>query len=421
MGLPCRLAIVAILAAAIPAAAEGGGVEVHGVVDVRGVRTDRTKGWLDGGLGKTRYGPPVLDRPAALLRLSQLSLLVEAPVGETVSAHVHLNGEADGDRDGNRSRVDVIQGFADVRLEPSARVRVRARLGVFFPPVSQEADEIAWTGPYTITPSAATSWIAEELRTIGVEGRLAFRPEEHELALAVAAFGGNDPTGTLLAWRGWALGDRQTGLSERPALAPIPSIEPGGAFEPSPRWVQPFREIDGRVGYYAAASYKKTGLLDVRGIYYDNQADETAFDQLQYAWDTRFVSGAARVQWKAVELLGQYLKGSTRMGRGASGRAKVDNDFCALFVMASLSSGRHRLSARFDDFSVTDRDELLAADPNDEDGRAWTAAYSFKTGDAHRLAVEVVHVDSDRPVRAALGLPVVEKETQAQASFRLRF
>jgi hypothetical protein len=185
--------------------------------------------------------------------------------------------------------------------------------------------------------------------------------------------------------------------------------------------VQPFRELDGRIGYYVAASYRKNGLIDLRGIYYDNQADETVFDGFQYAWDTRFVSGAARLQWKGLELLGQYLKGQTRMGRAPSGDALVDNDFCALFGMASLEAGRHRLSVRFDDFSVTDRDRMQVEDPNGEEGQAWTAAWSLKTGDAHRLPVEVVHVDSDRPVRAALGLPVNEKETQAQASFRLRF
>src|SRR6185503_1848518 len=133
--------------------------------------------------------------------------------------------------------------------------------------------------------------------------------------------------GTLLAWRGWALGDRQTGVSDRPALAPIPSIEPGGLFEQAPRWVQPFREIDGRIGYYAAASYKKTGLVDVRAIHYDNRADPGVFDGLQYAWHTRFVSVAGHLDVGPLELLGQYLDGRTTMGRKPDGRPGVDNDF----------------------------------------------------------------------------------------------
>jgi hypothetical protein len=416
------LAGVLLFPAAAPAEDEDGPrVEVGGVLDGRAVSTDRTASWLDGGLGKARYGPPVVAERATLFRLSQLSLLVDAPVGDLLSAHVQLNAEADGDREQQRSHVDVIEAFADVRFEPSARTRLRARLGVFFPPVSQEADEPGWTGPYTITPSASTSWIADELRTIGAEARAALRPEGHELALAVAAFGGNDPVGSLLSWRGWAVGDRQTGLSDRLPLAPIPAIEPGGVFDFAPRWVQPFREIDGRLGFYAAASYKKAGAVDVRVIHYDNLAQETVFDGFQYAWDTRFDAASLRVTVGRLELLGHYLSGRTKMGRAADGRAKVDNDFRTAFGMVSLVAGRHRMSARYETLEVEDADFLQAEDPNGEDGHAWTAAYALRIGGSHRFALEVLRVDSERDVRAALGLPVRATETLAQASFRLRF
>lgn len=409
---------------AVPMArADDGGlaVEVHGLLDARAVRTDRTRSWMDGGLGKTRYGPPVTDSPATLLRLSQASLLVDAPVGALVAAHFQVNADAEGDFELDASRLDLIQGFIEVKPEPSPRLRLRARLGVFFPPVSQEADEAAWTGPYTITPSAATSWISDELRTLGAEFRVALRPEGHEIALAAAAIGGNDPTGSLLAWRGWAMGDRQTGLSDRPRLAAIPSIEPQGLFEQAPRWVQPFREIDGRVGYYGAASYKKTGTLDLRAIHYDNNADETVFDGQQYAWKTRFSSLAAHVTVRGFELLAQHLHGRTIMGRTPEGQPRVDCDFWTRFGMGSLSLGRHRLSVRYDEFYVEDDDAFVEQDPNEEHGHAWTAAYSFRTGEKHRLAVEALQVDSHRGVRAQMGLPEHAQETLVQASFRVRF
>jgi hypothetical protein len=402
-------------------AADAEGPQLHGLLDLRGVRTDSTRSWMDGGLGKTRYGPPVTLNPATLLRLSQVSLLADAPIGEIVSAHVQVNGDAEGDREVETARVDLIQAFIEIKPEPSPRLRLRARLGMFFPPVSQEADELAWTGPYTITPSAATSWIADELRTIGAEARVAWRPEGHELALSAAAFGGNDPTGTLLAWRGWTLGDRQAGVSDRLALAPIPSIEPGGMFEQAPRWVQPFREIDGRIGYYAAASYRKAGTLDVRAIRYDNNADETVFDGFQYAWHTRFSSAAAHLQVRGLSLLGQALRGETWMGKTPDGRPRVYADFRTAFGMVSLHAGRHRLSARYDWFEVRDGDDFVAEDDNHEDGTAWTVAYSLQTGEAHRLAVEWLQVDSTRGVRAALNLPEHVRERQLQASFRVRF
>jgi hypothetical protein len=418
--------VVAVCVGSAPAPARAAdadavSVQVHGLLDARALRTDRTRSWMDGALGKTRYGPPVTDAPATLLRLSQASLLVDAPVGDLVAAHLQINGDADGDFELDSSRLDLIQAFIEVKPEPSPRLRLRARLGVFFPPVSQEADEPAWTGPYTITPSAATSWIADELRTIGAEVRLALRPEGQEISVTGAVLGGNDPTGSLLAWRGWAMGDRQTGLSDRPRLAPIPSIEPNGLFEQAPRWVQPFREIDGRVGYYAAASYRKTNTVDVRVIHYDNDADETVFDGQQYAWHTQFSSAAARLRIGAVELLGQHLRGGTLMGRTAAGRPAVDCNFWTTFGLLSLSVGRHRLSARYDEFYVEDDDEYVVEDPNEEHGHAWTAAYSLKTGEAHRLALEVLQVDSRRAVRPQIGLPEHARETLVQASFRVRF
>ncbi len=119
--------LVCVLALpALGASEEEGGLKVTGLLDIRGVATDDTRSWLDGGLGKTRYGPPVAGR-ATMLRLSQLSLLVDVPIDDWLTAHLQVNGEADGDRERNRSHIDVIEAFVDVRQEPSARVRLRGR------------------------------------------------------------------------------------------------------------------------------------------------------------------------------------------------------------------------------------------------------------------------------------------------------
>ena len=47
------------------------------------------------------------------------------------------------------------------------------KTGAFFPTISLENDDLGWTSPYTLTPSAINSWIGEELRTIGSEGTCA--------------------------------------------------------------------------------------------------------------------------------------------------------------------------------------------------------------------------------------------------------
>ena len=64
----------------------------------------------------------------------------------------------------------------------SAGIRQRRRpvswsvkAGAFFPTISLENDDLGWTSPYTLTPSAINSWIGEELRTIGSEAHAALR------------------------------------------------------------------------------------------------------------------------------------------------------------------------------------------------------------------------------------------------------
>src|SRR6185437_6111030 len=53
-----------------------------------------------------------------------------------------------------------------------------AKAGAFFPTISLENDDLGWTSPYTLTPSAINSWIGEELRTIGSEGTLRWKSEK---------------------------------------------------------------------------------------------------------------------------------------------------------------------------------------------------------------------------------------------------
>ena len=127
------------------------------------------------------------------------------------------------------------------------------------------------------------------MRVTGGELNLLWTGLSSELAVTGAGFGGNDPTGSLLAFRGWSLHDRVSGLSDRLPLAPIPSIGPGGPFSRTqPLWVSPFREIDGRLGYYGAAKWETFDRLIVTAMHFDNRSDQVQFDGDQYAWNTVF-------------------------------------------------------------------------------------------------------------------------------------
>ena len=86
----------------------------------------------------------------------------------------------------------------------------------------------------------------------GSRARSRSRRVENELSVKGAIFWNNDPTGSLLAYRGFAIHDRQTGYRDRLPLPPTPSLEPGGLFEQQAPWVEPLFAIDDRPGYYGA-------------------------------------------------------------------------------------------------------------------------------------------------------------------------
>jgi hypothetical protein len=413
------LGVLVVLPA--PGLAQDALVEIGAVLDLRYARTDSVRSWLDRGPGKLRYGAGVNGR-ADLLRLSQLSLLLDAELSTTVQAFVHLNADAEPDEAGLRSRLDLVEAFVAYRPDLSARVQLRLRGGAFFPPVSLEHVGPAWTSVYSITGSAANSWIGEEVRVVGGEATLVLRRDRDQLRLFGAGFGSNDPAGTLLGWRGWAIHDRQSGHGDRLAYPEVPGMAPGLPFENNARWVGPMAEIDGRLGWYAGATLSRSGIFEARALHYDNRGDQTVFDGWQYAWLTRFDSYGLRVELPGgVHLVGQHMRGDTHMGRTLIGYEAVDVPFATSFGLLSIPVRRHRLSFRYEWFETDDTDALPLLDPNQEDGSAWMVAYAFEATDAVRLAVEVVHLEAERAVRPLQGFPLRTEETLLQVSCRVAF
>jgi hypothetical protein len=426
MGRRTRAALAVLVLAAARASAQEEEAEPRlqwgALLDLRAARGSEEVSWLDGGLGKTRYGAKA-NGGRDLLAIGQASLVADARLTEILGAHVQVNLDADPDPANQRARVGLVEAFATFRPEPSPRVRLRFKGGLFFPPISLEHPGKAWSTVHTITPSAINAWVGEEVRATGIEATAAFRPGRHELSATAALFSNNDPAGTLLSWRGWALHDRQTAVFDELPLAPLPSLGPGGPFqEDPPPWDAPIREVDGRLGYYAGLGWAMDADHEVRAMFWDNNADPAAFDGFQYGWYTEFWSVAARFGLpKGAVLLAQYMDGTTEMGDLGDGVLAVDNRFRSAYALATAAYGRHRFTGRYDWFDVEDRDVLAVEDPNGEDGHAWTAAYLLTLHETTRLAVEWLRVASTRASRADLGLDTEATETQVQASLRIAF
>lgn len=410
-----RLIIFLCLISGVPAYAGGAypSVQLTGLLDLRLAYTDDTRSWLDDGLGKTRYGADFAGDATALARMAEASFLIMPRFSGALSAMLHLKYDHQ-----QRYPLDVVEAFFSYRPVPRSDYRFKLLAGAFFPPISLEHEGLAWTSPYTITPSAINTWVGEELRALGTEATLAYAGEESSFSLGAAIFLANDPAGTLLAWRGWAMHDRKTAIFDRVPLPTLPIFEEGGMFSHQARWVEPVHEIDDNPAYYLNATWSYLDVATLKALYYYTGYNMWGFDGEQYAWQNRFLSLGARIFLPHdTELLAQYMQGSTQMGIGDP----VDVSYKAWYLMLSKTFGKHRLSLRYDAFETIDRDRFVHYDNNNEDGDAWTLAYSYAFPRKQQIIFEVLRISSERPVRESVGEPAQADETQWQAAYRISF
>jgi hypothetical protein len=398
MGLLKRLAPA--LALAVGAVAQG--AEWQLALDVRAVSSDGRESFLDNGQGKLRF-----DEDHQGIRLGRIRAAWNQPIGELFFAHLEASTWDDDDK----NPIDLTEAWIEYRPYPRAGFKARLRAGAFYPPMSLESRALGWETPYTITPSAISTWIGEEIRTVGVEGQADWLGtrlgHSFDLQLTAALFGWNDPAGTMIAAHGWALHDRQTTLFGRV-----------GAPQPDPALAKKelFAEIDDRPGYYvgAQARYLDRVVLDV--LHYDNRGEPTAYDPelRDFAWLTKFDAAALRVETgNGWTVLVQALDGETYI---APGGYWLDWLYDSQSALLAKRMGAHMLALRYDQFAV----EFLGdrSIPGSEDGDAWAVAYSWDRGGPWRFALEWLRVNSDVPARITLAENPLATETKLEFSAR---
>jgi hypothetical protein len=387
---------------------------VRGLIDARLVAPDNTVSWENGGLGKTRYG----GEPDVIARLAEASLILQPKLTWDLSGFVHLSTNTQ-----QRNAVDLIEGFLSYRPAPTGSFGVRARAGSYFPPISLENTGLAWTSPYTISSSAINSWLGEELRSTGAELTVFHQDEDVTLSLVGSGFYYNDPAGTLLAWRGWAVHDRKAGVLDRLAVPRVRVVRPGARLQRQAPFHQPFKELDERMSYYVGGRMEHADWGEVRALYYNNPGDDREFQDGQWPWNAEFVAlGAKTLVADDIDVVAQVLTGNTTVVTVPGALSPVVHvEYSSGFVLASRAWDRHRLSLRLEYFETDDKD-LLVPDNNNEWGNAVTAAYVFRPADNQRLTLEVLRIHSTRPERTlSFGLPRSVTETEIQASYRFFF
>jgi hypothetical protein len=272
-----------------------------------------------------------------------------------------------------------------------------------------------WSARYTLTPSAINSWVGEELRTIGGEGRLEWRGDLDRIEINAAAYAWNDPAGLMLAYRGWAFTDRPLGLIDRQQVPNEIAFHTGRT---PPVYFDLDREVDDRVGYYAGASWQREGVGKLAVLRYDNRADSRRRRGV-FAWETKFWSVAAQIELAdGLILMAQAMDGWTQVWPSAIQRSLTD--YSAAYLLLGYDWERWRFGLRGDLFATRER-SLAPRVELSEHGQALTAAVSYRLAEGLRLTAELLRVNSWRVQRAAVGLAPRGRETQVQFAIRYYF
>lgn len=400
--------LLLVVALGVPNAKQAAALDVSGLLQLSIVDADSQPGFINNGTGVLRY-----DENAA--QIQQALLNIQHDLGGAFSAEVTANVYPDGDLHAGLTQ-------ALIKWKPLSQnvFRTRARAGFFYPRMSAESVDIGWLSPYSYTPSAINSWFGEELRVAGVEASLfslgRTRRSPWSVELNAALYGGNDPLGTPIAWRGFATHDRQSLHHDRLQFAPYPSVVESGPIN-GPDWVEPFHEIDDRLGVYAGFHVKHRRGLDLRAYYYDNNGDPMALNaQRLYAWHTRFRSLAMSYDLtENSRLLAHWIGGTTEMGP-----ALVLANFDSYYLMLSHRRGPNRLSLRYERWDVDETDDF-PEDSNNSEGAALTVALRHDLTKNWQLGIEYIDNRTEAENRVTVNQPIRLKQQQWLAVLQYRF
>jgi hypothetical protein len=276
-----------------------------------------------------------------------------------------------------------------------------------------------------LSASAINGWLGEEFRTKGVEINLTrpgrFVQSSNDFGVTLAAFQGDESAGALLAYRGWSIGDRITGLTEAKPLSQIPIFGAEGPLDQDDKKLDDFHQIDGRTGYYAGLHYAHSGWVDVEVNHYDNNANPASWHEYQWAWHTRFDELNLKLNpcehW---EILAQGMRGSTQWTP-----APVQMNYRAWYALSDYRWGENLLAARYDRFTTWQPGFVPTAFDDDdyysESGHAWTLSYTRELREDLKLTAEWVDVRSDRPARELINQNAVQNEQSFTLAVRWTF
>jgi hypothetical protein len=385
--------------------ASGETFSLTGYVAGRGAYATGPRSWIEGGFG--RLG----ERGSAASARAQIGGDWEP------SPHfdVHVDGIARTEPSGDRGKSGgLVQAYAEGRIYSSAN-QLQLRAGQFFLPTSRENTGPLWTSPYMLSFSALNSWIGEELRPVGADLEWKHFAGERTFSAGATAFRDNDTLGAMLAWRGWAIGDRLTVFKEVLPLPPLPALSQSFIKQRSDGTVPFESDLDGRTGFAWRVRWNDPDVMTAQLTHLDNRGDRREY-RGEYSWATDVnIASLQAGSPQSTLVASEYAFGKTGMGVAP---VFVQADFYAIYLLASHKFGRHRISARYDLFATLDRDGSTAGDST-QHGRSIALAWLFDLTPHLRAGAEVIDVHSRNTAAVESGFP--EKTGGRSVAMELRY
>lgn len=384
-------------------------LSVTGLASAGYVVTDDRESINDGGFGKYRYGGSSSGDGEKEFKVNELAALFNARLGSEISAFLHLQHQPEFD-----NPVDIVEGFINYRQATSSQWRPKAAIGAFFPDLTFENRGPAWSNRYTISNSAANSWIGQEVRPIGVKAGYDYRSMDYNASIEALVFGWNDVSGTALGHGGFTISDVKTPIFGKVRL---PDVQ--GERQNEHR--DPFRELDNRPGLSIEAEIDHNQYGRAALVLWDNFADLDSTSSAQtMAWRTRFASIAGEIYLPHdFTLLPQFMLGETIAGK-PDGSSNGTN-FTTGSVLLAKDWRNFRFAGRAEYF---DQNNTPFCQPGcvdwSENGYALTGAVSYFIGHNHRITAEA-YFASYTQAEGEDSTPFDEQETAFQLNYQFTF
>lgn len=332
----------------------------------------------------------------------------------------HVQATSEGDNiEGNYGIVELY-GYYRFSFDEARSLDVT--LGQFFMPTSMENTDDFWESPYTNSYSALNTWIAQEVRPIGLEIRFDNAPEQTtKAAYGIGAMGfvSNDAMGAMLTWKGWSIGRHQSVYGEVLNLPEIYHVDDGAFAAQRDDGTKPFgRELDNNIGYLAHGYYSPNADWVFKLAYIDTQGDGHLY-RGEYAWANYFT--VAGVKWRPNEqwtVLFESMFGTTAMGYPHWKGTAVDFD--TSYVLLSYKRQQWHYTMRFESFEASDK-ARFPGESNDS-GNALTIAAKWQAfGKPWSITGEWLYIDVDGQRTRALDNGVFIDEDESQMSISLNY